>query len=121
VPSPLEPLTGAAQPKPNVRKTLDTTSADDLALVVYANGYGAFLRTGPGEGIVKRDEFAVAALNKFRACNPYNEGLPYTFYHRRYSMNYIGRECNHGASLKLNSFSVRFISKIYLKLPSLKI
>jgi len=25
VPSPLEPVPGAAQPKPNVRKTLDTT------------------------------------------------------------------------------------------------
>ena len=26
VPSPLEPVPGAAQPKPNVRKTLDTTA-----------------------------------------------------------------------------------------------
>jgi hypothetical protein len=47
VPSPLEPVPGAAQPKPNVRKTLDTTlAAATKALrptvnIIIVTGYSA--------------------------------------------------------------------------------
>jgi hypothetical protein len=43
VPSPLEPVPGAAQPKPNVRKTLDATSLRE-ALAAHLDGASVRLR-----------------------------------------------------------------------------
>ena len=58
-------------------------------------------------------------LNEFGACNPNNEGFPYSFINRRHSVNNIGGKRYHGASIKFNSFSLRFISKVQLKFPPL--
>ena len=45
MPSPLEPVPGAAQPKPNVRKTLDTTLIGTCRTAPCASGVGN--RNGP--------------------------------------------------------------------------
>jgi hypothetical protein len=45
VPSPLEPVPRAAQPKPNVRKTLDTTQIGALVLRDYADIHFAHAKT----------------------------------------------------------------------------
>ena len=54
MPSPLEPVPGAAQPKPNVRKTLDTTKpsslwrdGDDFAVLFYPGDIVVFRHTDP--------------------------------------------------------------------------
>jgi len=69
VPSPLEPASGAAQPKAKVRKTLDTTETADLRRARHALAYFITMLFDPmAAEPMKRVLFAATAL-LFASCS----------------------------------------------------